>query len=88
MVLGRLVLTDGLAYLFCVFGFRREFQVGFELSHPFFALPSLEIDGAEEPVSVLDFVSSQLNRAGQLNFGFGKAAQVGQRLAKIEVAIC
>src|SRR6185436_19352332 len=88
VILGRLVLTDHLTYLFSVFGFWRKFQVDFELSQRFFAFPSLEINGAEEPVSVFDFVSPQLNRTGQLNFGFGKATEVGQRLAQIEVAIC
>lgn len=62
MIFRRLILTDHLTYLFSVLGFGRKFQIDFELSHPFFALPSLEIDGAEEPVSVFDFVSSKLNR--------------------------
>src|SRR5215831_918109 len=90
LILGRLVLTDQLTYFFRVLSFGRKFQVNFELSHSFFAFPSLEIDGAKEPVSVFDFVSasSHLNRTGQMNFGFGKAAEVSQCLAQIEVAIC
>ena len=83
VVFGTLILTNGLTYLFGIFGLWSKAEIGLQLSDAPLAISALEVNHAQKPVRFRYVVAADRNRAREMSLGLVKTAKIGERLTKV-----